>query len=112
MPVPWEGWLERLVPVAARVVTWTIAWPGACAAVWVVLVVGTYRLLAEWQRRKTLLTTYLYAPGGTVVVQGAGLTGSPMWVLVGGGSRSGAPTVIVWATPPSCRRNLVWRRRS
>lgn len=78
------------------------------------LVVLAYRLLAERQRRKTLLTTYLCAPGGTIVVQGEGPAGPPMWVWVGEGSRSVPPTVMVWATPPSVSRSraLLWRRRS
>ncbi len=111
---PREGWLEHLVPVGARVITWATTWPGACAGVSVVLVVLIYRLLAERQRRKTLLTTYLHAPGGTIVVQGEGPAGPPMWVWVGDGSRSVTPTVVVWVTPLSASRwwVLLSRRRS
>jgi hypothetical protein len=104
-----EGWLEHLGPVAVQVITLVIGWPGVCAGVSVVFVALVYRLLAEWQRRKTLLATYLYAPAGTIVVQGHGPAGAPLWVRVGGGSPS---TVIVWVTSPGCRRVLLWRRWS
>jgi hypothetical protein len=47
-----------------------------------------YRLLAERERRRTLEATYRYAPPGTVVVQGEGPGGPPMWIRVGEGQRA------------------------
>jgi hypothetical protein len=36
------------------------------------VLMGVFRLLAEWQRRTTLVTLMNHAPGGTVVIQQRG----------------------------------------
>lgn len=46
--------------------------------------VGGLALLAEWQRRATLLALVCNAPSGTVVVQERGRGGPAMRVHVGG----------------------------
>jgi hypothetical protein len=51
------------------------------------LVIGVVgRLLAEWQRRKTLVDVIQRAPSGTVIVQGRGRGGPAMRIEVGPGS--------------------------
>ena len=54
--------------LGAHVLTW---W-SAVAMVIVIFGILLYRLLAERARRKTLESTYHYAPAGTIVVQGEG----------------------------------------
>lgn len=52
-----------------------------------VLVLGLAgRLLAEWQRRKTLVAVIQQAPGGTVIVQQRGRGGPAMRIEIGPGS--------------------------
>ena len=49
-----------------------------------VLVIGLIgRLLAEWQRRKTLVAVIKDAPGGTVIVQNRGRGGPAMRIEIG-----------------------------
>jgi hypothetical protein len=49
-----------------------------------VLVVGLVgRLLAEWQRRKTLVAVIQHAPDGTVIVQKRGCGGPAMRIEIG-----------------------------
>jgi len=84
-----HGWVERASLVAAHVVSW----PGACAVLAGLLVALGYRLLAEWARRQTLIATFRYAPGGTVVVQEHGSGGPAMWIWVGEGERPQPPDV-------------------
>ncbi len=79
--------------VAAQVVSW----PGSCAVLMGLLAAWGYRLVAEWARRQTLIATYKYAPGGTVVVQEHGPGGPAMWIWVGEGQRplpSGVQAVV------------------
>jgi hypothetical protein len=45
------------------------------------------RLLAEWQRRETLVALMEHAPGGTVIVQERGRGGPAMRVEVGSRAR-------------------------
>jgi hypothetical protein len=74
--------------VAPHAVSWTAV--GAVLASLVLM--GIFRLLAEWQRRTTLVALMRQASGGTVVIQQRGLGGPPMWVWVGDGPR---PPVVV-----------------
>jgi hypothetical protein len=62
------------------------------AALTPLVLMGVFRLLAEWQRRTTLVALMRHAPGGTVVIQQRGLGGPPMWVWVGDGPR---PPVVI-----------------
>ena len=52
--------------------------------VMVVMVIAVYRLLAERERRTTLLLTYLYAPAGTVVARGQDSAEPQAGIWVGG----------------------------
>jgi hypothetical protein len=87
------GWTER----ASFVVAHVVSWPGACVVLVGLLLALVYRLLAERARRRTLIATYRYAPGGTVVVQEKGPGGPAMWVWVGEGQR-----------PPPLEARVVW----
>lgn len=49
--------------------------------------VAGYRLLAEWQRRKTLLALASQARAGTVVLVDKGPGGPAMWLKVGDGNQ-------------------------
>ena len=77
----WQGWPGLASIVAPNPPSWV--------AVGVVLallaLMGTVRLLVEWQRRITLIAVLRQAPGGSVVIQQRGLGGPPMRVWVGGG---------------------------
>ncbi len=81
---------ERMALVVAHAMSW---W--AVAAV-VAVMFGTllYRLFAERERRKTLETTYRYAPVGTVVELGEGPGGPAMCIQVGKGHRPEPPTLV------------------
>ena len=81
--VPGRGWVERAAPIVAHAVSW---W-AAGAVIVVTFGILAYRLLAERARRKTLETTYRYAPAGTVLIQGEGPGGPAMWIEVGEGPR-------------------------
>jgi hypothetical protein len=96
----------RMTLLAAHVLSW---WS---AAVMIVVIFGIllYRLLAERERRKTLEATYRYAPAGTVVVQGEGPGGPPMWIQVGEGPRPEHPATIV-LEHIGRRRFIPWGRR-
>ena len=82
MGMPMRRYLTAVPGLAA---VWGAGWPGACAVVLVVVVIAAYRLLAERERRKTLLVTYLYAPVGTVMARGKDPAGPQLGVWVGGG---------------------------
>lgn len=69
--------------MAAHAVSWTTV--GAVLAS--LMLMGVFRLLAEWQRRTTLVALMRHAPGGTVVIQQKGPGGPPLWVWVGDGPR-------------------------
>ena len=94
---PAWGWAERAAPLAAHAVSWWAV--GAMT----VVTFGTllYRLLAERCRRKTLQATFRDAPGGTVVFQGKGPGGPPMWVWIGDDPRPEPPSVIIKMTASS-----------
>jgi hypothetical protein len=95
----WPGWPEWASTVAPHGVSWTTV-----GAVLVPLVLmGVFRLLAEWQRRTTLVALMRHAPGGTVVIQQRGLGGPPMWVWVGNGPR---PPVVVIPVVVLLRRSI------
>lgn len=55
-------------------------WLGICL---VAVLVGMSALVAEWQRRATLIALVRNAPAGTVVVQERGRGGPAMRVQVG-----------------------------
>ena len=76
---PTRGWVEALTAVLPHVVTWKTA----IVAIGMIVLLVMLRLASEWQRRLTLVALVEKAPGGTVVVQGRGLGGPPMWVQVG-----------------------------
>jgi hypothetical protein len=60
-----------------------MSWKAALLILGVLVLAALARLLAEWQRRKTLVALMRHAPGGTVIVQGRGRGGPAMWVTVG-----------------------------
>lgn len=67
-----SGWPEWL---PAGVMSWS--------TVVVAIAVLIYRLLAEWQRRRTLLALLREAPTGTLIFQGKGVGGAEMCIVVG-----------------------------
>jgi len=82
----------RLSAVLAHAATWQ-----SVIVLLGVLVLGLVgRLLAEWQRRKTLVAIIQHAPGGTVIVQQRGRGGPAMRIQIGSGSNGlsadGAPS--------------------
>ena len=83
-------WPEWASTVAPHTVSWTTV--GA-----VLVLMGVFRLLAEWQRRTTLVALMSHAPGGTVVIQQRGL-GGPSTVALPCGPLRRAVTVSTWAT--------------
>lgn len=79
---PHRGWAEWAFIVPA----YLASLPAAFLPLFgLVVLVGAYRLLAEWQRRVTLVALAERAPEGTVVVQGAGQGGPALWMRVGVG---------------------------
>ncbi|MFF0867694.1 hypothetical protein ACFYUV_38445 [Nonomuraea sp. NPDC003560] len=76
---------------SAAVLPHLISWESAGVMLIALVVGGIFRLLAEWQRRLTLVALVERAPGGTVVVQERGLGGPAMWVQVGHGPRAISP---------------------
>jgi hypothetical protein len=70
----------------------TVSWAAVGAVLAPLVLTGVFRLLAEWQRRTTLVALMSHAPGGTMVIQQRGLGGPPMWIWVGDGPR---PPVVV-----------------
>lgn len=110
MGMPMRRYLTAVPGLAA---VWGAGWPGACAVVLVVVVIAAYRLLAERERRKTLLVTYLYAPVGTVMARGKDPAGPQLGVWVGGGhSPVPAPAAVLPIAPcPSGRARPARRRR-
>jgi hypothetical protein len=81
-------WQDSGVPLrVSGILVHTICWPSLILVLVVVAFGMLARLLAEWQRRRTLLALMKHAPGGTVILQGRGHGGPAMWVTVGSGSR-------------------------
>lgn len=76
---------------AAHVLAWQYA------AV-VLVVTGLYRLLAECQRRKTMIELVSRAPANTVVILEKGPGSPAMWVRVGDGAPP-PPRAEVWRAP-------------
>jgi hypothetical protein len=58
-----------------------LAWPYAAA---ILAVTAVYRLLAERERRKTLVDVVSHAAAGTIVVMEKGPGGPAVWIRVGG----------------------------
>jgi hypothetical protein len=90
----------------ALFLTHVVSWWEACAVIVVWFGTLVYRLLAERERRKTLEATYRYAARGTVVVQGEGPGGPPMWIRVGDGQWPVQPA------PPVIRVSVPRRKRA
>jgi hypothetical protein len=67
------------------------------------VLMGVFRLLAEWQRRTTLVALMCHAPGGTVLIQQRGLGGPPMWIWVGDGPH---PPVVLTSVLMLPRRSI------
>jgi hypothetical protein len=61
-----------------------VTWPYTAA---VLAATALYRLLAEWQRRKTLIDLVSRAPANTIVILEKGPGGPAMWVKVGDGGQ-------------------------
>jgi hypothetical protein len=80
-----QGWAELGTVLVAH----AGSWPVVCAMTAVLLVLLGYRLMAEQARRRTLIETCAYAPGGTVIIQEAGPGGPAIRVWIGGGQRQG-----------------------
>jgi hypothetical protein len=85
IPEGWHAAAEAIAPYAAQPkVSWILI-PLAIG--------GIFRLLMEWQLRRTLAEIFQHAPGGSViVVRKRGLGGS-MWIQVGPRS---APGPGIW----------------
>jgi len=79
----WPDWPEWASSAAPHTVSWTTV--GTALAP--LALIGMFRLLAEWQRRTTLVALMNHAPGGTVVIQQRGRGGPSMWIWVGDGPR-------------------------
>jgi hypothetical protein len=89
--VPHRGLLESAVATA----THAASWPAACAVTVTVAGILAFRLLAERARRKTLETTYRYAPPRTVVIQDQGPGGPAMRIWVGDQPRLPAAWIVL-----------------
>ena len=75
IPGGWHAAAEAIAPYAAQPKVGWILIPLAIG--------GIFRLLMEWQLRRTLTEIFQHAPGGSViVVRKRGLGGS-MWIQVG-----------------------------
>jgi hypothetical protein len=96
----WPGWSEW----AAAVVPAAVSWTTVSAMLVPLVLMGVVGLLAEWQRRVTLVALMRHAPGGTVVIQHQGIGGPPMWIWVGDGPRPPVPVLrdgVIAAVLPS-----------
>jgi hypothetical protein len=87
--VPADAWSQWWSAAAATVPSWS-------ATISALLLVLTYRLLAEWQRRTTLVELMKVAPAGTLIVQERGFGGPAMWIQIGGGAPRQAPSALPW----------------
>jgi len=70
------GWLSAAMGQVA-------SWRSAIFVVVVLIIIMVGRLLAEWQRRRTLIGVIQHAPGGTVVTQERGRSGPAMRIEIG-----------------------------
>jgi hypothetical protein len=88
------GWATGPAALLAHAISW---W-AACAVIVVAFGTLAYQVLAERERRKTLEAAYLHAPRGTIVVQGEGPGGPPMWIRIGDGppAEQPVPRPPVW----------------
>jgi hypothetical protein len=81
IPESWHAAAETIAPYVAQPKAGWILIPLALG--------GIFRLLMEWQLRRTLAEIFQHAPGGSViVVRKRGLGGS-MWIQVGSKSAAG-----------------------
>jgi hypothetical protein len=71
------------------------SWPAACVMVAALLISLGYRLVAERARRRTLIETCAYAPGGTVILQKAGPGGPAMCVWIGDGQQDSSVVALL-----------------
>jgi len=70
------GWLAAALAHA-------VSWRSAIFVVAVLVIGSVARLLAEWQRRKTLVAMIKHAPRGTVIEQERGRGGPAMRIEIG-----------------------------
>jgi hypothetical protein len=82
MASPFGDAFERLTITLAHAVSWA----AMGAILGLMVIAGVIRLLAEWQRRLTLVAIMQHAPAGTLLVQRRGLGGPELRLLVGYGS--------------------------
>ena len=85
VPIIPEGWhaaAEAIAPYAAQPKAGWILIPLVAG--------GIFRLLMEWQLRRTLAEIFQRAPGGSVVVVRKRGLGGSMWIQVGPRPASGA----------------------
>jgi len=76
---PFGGWGSFLAVITDHALTW----PQAAAALGVLCLLLTYRLLTERARRKTLTELIERSPKGTIVLQERGAGGPAMQIKVG-----------------------------
>jgi hypothetical protein len=67
----------------------TVAWRSAVLVVVVLIIIMVGRLLAESQRRRTLIAVIQHAPGGTVITQERGRGGPAMRIEIGTNPKNG-----------------------
>lgn len=92
-PTAWADWVASTAPHVLP----TVALRYMLAPL---MLAGVVRLLAEWQRRLTLVALLSHAPAGTVIVQGKGLGGPALSVWIGGCPRfPGTPMTLVQSVP-------------
>jgi hypothetical protein len=76
----YRGWLKAVEAVAPHT--------GLPKAGWILIVpvavAGLFRLLMEWQLRRTLAEIFRHAPGGSIIVIRKRGLGGTMWIQVGG----------------------------
>ena len=84
----WPGWMWFAVAQG-------VPWPKVLAVAGLIVLVGGFALLVERQRRETLTAVLQQAPGGSVVFQGRGVGGPPMWIWVGKKDPQPVPLVTV-----------------
>lgn len=75
IPEGWHAAVEAITPYAAQPKAGWILIPLAMG--------GVFRLLMEWQLRRTLAEIFQRAPGGSVVVVRKRGLGGSMWIQVG-----------------------------
>jgi hypothetical protein len=75
-PGSWHAAAEAIAPYAAQA---NAGW----IPVITIIAIGVFRLLMEWQLRRTLGEIFQQAPGGSVIIVRKRGLGGTMWVQVG-----------------------------